>query len=81
MGGTRGKLSPKNNDDIQKEPITLNFNKTAFALKNEECIREALKRNLPASILIVQTKQKDLVSGLISIMQNYYEVQGPIPGA
>ena len=38
MGGTRGKLSPKENDDIHREPITLTFNKTAFAFKNEECI-------------------------------------------
>jgi hypothetical protein len=50
MGGEgeqqqRGQLSPKNNEDIPKEPVSLSFNKTAFSLKHEECIREALARS------------------------------------
>lgn len=41
----RGNVSPKHNDDIPKEPVSLSFNKTAFSLKHEECIREALLRS------------------------------------
>tara|TARA_B110000285_G_C14510354_1_gene332056 strand:+ start:73 stop:309 length:237 start_codon:yes stop_codon:yes gene_type:complete len=44
-GQQRGQLSPKNNEDIPKEPVSLSFNKTAFSLKHEECIREALARS------------------------------------
>ena len=48
-------------------------------MKNEECIRGAIRRSLPASILIIDTKPKDIITGIITILQNYYEVHGPVP--
>jgi hypothetical protein len=64
---------------MPKEPVSLSFNKTAFSLKNEECIRESLAKNLPASLVVVKYKQKDIITGIITLLNNYFEVQGPIP--
>ena len=55
-GPQRGQLTPKQNGDMPKEPVSLSFNKTAFSLKNEECIRESLAKNLPASLVVVKYK-------------------------
>jgi len=44
-GETRGQLSPKPNEDIPQEPVSLSVAKTAFSLKHEECIREAIRRS------------------------------------
>ena len=66
MHQARGQLTPKQDDG--KEPITLNFNKTAFAMKNEECIRDAIRRSLPASILITNSKAKDIITGIVTIL-------------
>jgi hypothetical protein len=48
-------------------------------MKNEECIRESLAKNLPASLVIGKYKQKDIVTGVITLLNNYFEVQGPYP--
>ena len=62
-----------------KEPINLNFNNNGQRQKNEECIRDALRRSLPASILMLQCKPKDIIIGIITILENYYDVHGPVP--
>ena len=59
------------------EPITINLNKTAFSVKNEECVREALKKSWPASILIASYKIKDVITGVTTVIGNYFEVYGP----
>jgi hypothetical protein len=43
-------------------------------MKNEECVREALKTNLPATLLIAKYKPKEIVTGLITVLSNYFEV-------
>jgi hypothetical protein len=73
QGGVRGQLTPKTNEPA-KEPVSLSFNKTAFSLKNEECIRESLAKNLPASLVAAKYKQKDIITGLITLLNNYFEV-------
>ena len=45
----------------------------------EDCIRESLIKNLPASLVVVKYKQKDIILGLITILNNYFEVQGVGP--
>lgn len=48
-------------------------------MKDEECIRDALRRSLPASILMIQCRHKDIITGVITMLSNYYEVHGPLP--
>ena len=38
-------FSPNQNNDIPQDTMNLNINKTAFSMKAEECIREALARS------------------------------------
>lgn len=34
---------------------------------------------MPASLLVVKYKQKDIINGLTTILNNYFEVQGSLP--
>ena len=39
----------------------------------------SFKIDLPASLLVVKYKQKDIINGLTTILNNYFEVQGSLP--